>query len=175
MRRVAIPKGTGHYTQVVAPAFAGMCACLKSGGVLQHLPSLCHGYSAPMVMLNLSVIAASKAVVSFRLRQRNPLKTLASGLLYGHQLSANSRRHLLFVSVNRRCHQLRVSAHDQHQKLLVSAKVPLRPVLPIKACSLPGRHQLPLVATGETVKQNHRVFAARPAARAVRGYDHLLL
>jgi hypothetical protein len=53
-----------------------------------------------------------------------------------------------------------------------SAKAPLKPVLPAKACSLlpPQRHPLPLVATGEPTRPEHRVFVDRPAARAVREY-----
>ena len=53
----------------------------------------------------------------------------------------------------------------------ISAKAPLKPVLPAKVCSLlPKRHPLPLVATGEPTRPAHRVFVDRPAARAVREY-----
>ena len=153
MYHAATPKGIGHYTHVVAPAPACMHACLKSGGVPQHLPSPCHGRSAPGVILILSTIAAERAVVLFCLRHRNPLYTLA-----------NSRKQRYRVSVNNRCNLLRVWVQD-----------PLRFVLLAKACSLPGHHQLPLVAIGETMKQNHRVFAARQVVRTARGCDLLLL
>ena len=52
----------------------------------------------------------------------------------------------------------------------ISAKAPLKPVLPAKACSLPERRPLPLAATGEPTRPKHRAFADRPAARAVREY-----
>ena len=52
----------------------------------------------------------------------------------------------------------------------ISAKAPLKPVLPAKACSLPERRLLPLAATGELTRPKHRAFADRPVARAVRGY-----
>ena len=52
-----------------------------------------------------------------------------------------------------------------------SAKAPLKPVLPAKACNLlPERHPLPLAATGELTRPKHRAFVDRPAARAVREY-----
>jgi hypothetical protein len=162
MYHAAIPKGIGHCTHVVAPAC--MRACRKSGGVPQHLPSLCHRRSAPGVILILSTIAAERAVVLFRFRHRNPLYTLA-----------NSRKQRYRVSVNNRCNLLRVSVNSHWCRPPVSGRIPLRPVLPIKACSLPGHHQLLLVATGETMKQNHKVFAARPVVRTVRGCDLLLL
>ena len=52
-----------------------------------------------------------------------------------------------------------------------SAKAPPKPVLPAKACSLPPqRHPLPLVATGELTRPEHRAFVDRPAARVMREY-----
>ncbi len=65
MHHMEAPIGTGYFTQEEAPASAGMYECLKSGGVPQHLLSLCHGHSAPGVILILSAIAAERAVVLF--------------------------------------------------------------------------------------------------------------
>ena len=60
--------------------------------------------------------------------------------------------------------------HPLPYRRQASAKVPLKPVLPAKACSLPERRPLPLAATGELTKPKHRAFVDRPAARAVREY-----
>lgn len=52
-----------------------------------------------------------------------------------------------------------------------SAKAPLKPVLPAKACSLPERrHPLTLVATGELTRPEHRAIVDRQAARVVLEY-----
>ena len=164
MHHMAVPIVTGHHTQVVVSASAGMHAYLKSGGRLQYRPSLRQGCSAPEVIPILSAIAARRAVASFQPHRRQPLKTLANGWQDRLRVSAKGLHR-----------QLRLSANSHYCRVRVSARAPLlSPVLPAKACSLPRHRQLPSVVTGEPMRPGDRVFAARPAARAVRWYIPLL-
>ena len=173
MHHMAVPTVTGHHTPVAVSASAGMHAYLKSGGRLQYRPSPRQGCSAPEVIPILSVIAARRAVVSFRPHRRQPLKTLANGWQDRLPVSAKGLHRQPRVSASGPYNRLRVSANSHCYRVRVSSRVLPRPVLPAKACSLPGHHQLPLAVTGEPTKPGDRVFVARQAARAVR--RHILL
>jgi hypothetical protein len=168
MHHVATPRSIGHRALLMpAPVSAGQHAHLKSGGGLPYRPNLRSGCSAPRAIPILSAIAASKALVWFQLVRRYPLKTLPSARPYRRQVSAKAP--LKPVLPAKACSL--PERHPLPYRRQVSAKAPLKPVLPAKACSLlPKRHPLPLVATGESTRPEHRVFVDRPAARAVREY-----
>ena len=80
-----------------------------------------------------------------------------------------ARKALVWLQLGRRYPRKALPSARQYRRQ-VSAKAPLKPVLPAKACSLPERHPLPLVATEELTRPEHRAFVDRPAARVVREY-----